>query len=218
MTGRFMFSDRDTTDGTPAGNMITMSKKLLWGATTRIGASFTSALRPFTLTQWKPTQKNTARPSSHRIGWNNQRRQPDKGLERSSWDRPANLGTATIQAAINKIHARKTRMGSRVQPRIMPCRIRGLKLELFKHNAGVPSSETHHHGFHSFLRKIILKKHTIDEKNALVLVCMRNSMLASLEDQNIDDLGTSNYIELLRVKVQTNFSKKIQTNIWFTDV
>lgn len=79
-----MFSDRDTTDGTPAGNMITMSKKLLWGATTRIGASFTSALRPFTLTQWKPTQKNTARPSSHRIGWNNQRRQPDKGLERSS--------------------------------------------------------------------------------------------------------------------------------------
>lgn len=47
---------------------------------------------------------------------------------------------------------------------------------------------------------------------------MRNSMLASLEDQNIDDLGTSNYSELLRVKVQTNFSKKIQTNIWFTDV
>lgn len=56
------------------------------------------------------------------------------------------------------------------------------------------------------------------KKNALVLVCMRNSMLASLEDQNIDDLGTSNYSELLRVKVQTNFSKKIQTNIWFTDV
>lgn len=53
---------------------------------------------------------------------------------------------------------------------------------------------------------------------ALVLVCMRNSMLASLEDQNIDDLGTSNYSELLRVKVQTNFSKTIQTNIWFTDV
>lgn len=53
---------------------------------------------------------------------------------------------------------------------------------------------------------------------ALVLVCMRNSMLAWLEDQNIDDLGTSNYSELLRVKVQTNFSKKIQTNIWFTDV
>lgn len=53
---------------------------------------------------------------------------------------------------------------------------------------------------------------------ALVLVCMRNSMLASLEDQNIDDLGTSNYSELLRVKVQMNFSKKIQTNIWFTDV
>lgn len=51
---------------------------------------------------------------------------------------------------------------------------------------------------------------------ALVLVCMRNSMLAKYRWSGHNHLQF--YSELLRVKVQTNFSKKIQTNIWFTDV
>lgn len=120
MTGRLVFSDRDTTVASWVGHRTSMSRKLLWGATTRTGASFRSALRPLTLTHRKPMEKNTALLRSQMMGWKSQRRQPVTGRARSSLDRPASLSRAIGHMMRKKKAASVMRRGTRTLPRITP--------------------------------------------------------------------------------------------------
>ena len=125
MTGRLVFSERDTTVARWVIHRTSMSRKLLWGATTRTGASFRPALRPLTLTHRKPREKNTARLRNRTIGWKNQRLQPVTGRERSSAERPANRSRARGHMMRKTKAARVTRRGKRTLPRMIPYGIRG---------------------------------------------------------------------------------------------
>lgn len=120
MTGRLVFSDRDTTVASWVGHRTSMSRKLLWGATTSTGASFRSALRPLTSTHRKPRQRKTARLSNKTIGWKSQRRQPLTGRERSSSDRPASRSRARGHMMRKMRAPRAMRRGKRRMPRMMP--------------------------------------------------------------------------------------------------
>lgn len=120
MTGSFVFSYRDTTVASWVGHRTSMSRKPLWGATTRTGASFKSALRPFTLTHGKPKETNTALLRSKMMGWNSQRRQPVTGRARSSSERPASLSRAMGHMMRKNKAASVTRTGTRTLPRMSP--------------------------------------------------------------------------------------------------
>lgn len=121
MTGRLVFSDRDTTVANWAGHRTSMSIKPLWGATTSTGASFRSARWPLTFTQKNPREVKTDRLSSQMMGCKSQRRQPVTGRERCSGDRPANRSRARGHATRKKREARAVRSGKRTLPRMMPC-------------------------------------------------------------------------------------------------
>lgn len=122
MTGRLVFSDRDTTVASWVGFRTSMSRKPLWGATTSTGASFWLARRPLTSIHTKPSEKKTARLRNQMIGWKTQSRQPLTGRERSSSDKPAKRSRARGHMMRKKMAARVTRMGKRMLPWMIPCR------------------------------------------------------------------------------------------------
>lgn len=67
-TGVDKFSALDTIDGIPVRAQIMASKKLEWGAATKIGASGRLATFPFTLT-WNPITKYAVRVRLERAVW-----------------------------------------------------------------------------------------------------------------------------------------------------
>lgn len=120
MTGRLAFSDRDTTVGSCVGHSMSMSRKLLCGATTSTGASFRLALRPLTFTHRKPREKKTARLSKQMNGWKNQLLHPLMGRARSSLDRPAvRSGAMSHMRRKNKM-AKRMRGGTSTMPKMRP--------------------------------------------------------------------------------------------------